>query len=291
MNHLADVTGLFLEPATGAIDDSLRDRLRDRLVSGIAPVVEGLPAGEPVVVSLPLLRRARARPDAPLLPEEPFVWKPAFAGVHLGLAVVDACVDGRFRHPDGGHRPGVRRGRGGVGANRVAHLPLGTVVRPAGPGGAGRGAGRGAWAGPLRSGRPSTGTASPASPGRGTRRPVDVPGGSGRSVLKARSELRVPLPGDPSAVARGGGRPADGAGLGVRRLPRGRLGRGAGLPGPGGRIALAVAARSPPGWWACGPMPASTPPWTWTTPCSTAAAERVIATVDAVVNARRSSGA
>lgn len=99
MTHAADATGVLLEPAGAALDDRLRDRLRERLAAGIVPIVERLPAGEPIVVTLPLLRRARAFPDAPLLPEEAFVWKPAFVRRSLGLAVVEACIEGRFPTP------------------------------------------------------------------------------------------------------------------------------------------------------------------------------------------------
>jgi hypothetical protein len=99
VTHAADVTGLLLEPAGGGFDDRLRDRSRDRLISGVVPIVERLPAGGSITVTLPLLRRARARPDAPLLPEEAFVWKPAFVRRSLGLAVVDACLEGRFPTP------------------------------------------------------------------------------------------------------------------------------------------------------------------------------------------------
>ena len=85
-------------PPAGALPEAIRSELRDRLRSGIAPVVERLPEGDQVVVTLPLLRRARIDPEGAAV-EEPFSWKPAFVRRSLGLAVVDACASGRFNSP------------------------------------------------------------------------------------------------------------------------------------------------------------------------------------------------
>lgn len=86
-------------PAGGRVDTSDLLRIRDRLDAALPPVVERLPPGEQLVMTLPLLRKAGAGPDLLARPEEPFVWKPAFVRRSLGLAVVDACVSGRFRTP------------------------------------------------------------------------------------------------------------------------------------------------------------------------------------------------
>ncbi len=86
-------------PAGPRVDDSELVQFRHRLSAALPPVVERLPAGQQVVMTLPLLRRARSRPEQLAQPEEPFVWKPAFVRRSLGLAVVDACVSGRFRTP------------------------------------------------------------------------------------------------------------------------------------------------------------------------------------------------
>ena len=51
------------------------------------------------VVDLPLLRRRRSHPERLVAPEEPFAWRPAFVRRSLGLAVVEACARGRFRSP------------------------------------------------------------------------------------------------------------------------------------------------------------------------------------------------
>ncbi len=65
----------------------------------LGPLAAALPAGDPVVVGLPLLRRARMRPETLADPEEPFAWRPVFVRRSLGLAVVEACARGRFRTP------------------------------------------------------------------------------------------------------------------------------------------------------------------------------------------------
>jgi hypothetical protein len=81
------------------LGDGIRARLRDRLISGIASVSEGMPRGDHVVVSSNLLRLARTRPASLTLPEESFVWKPVFVLRSLGLAVVEGCLTGRFATP------------------------------------------------------------------------------------------------------------------------------------------------------------------------------------------------
>jgi hypothetical protein len=95
----AERTWSLVAPATGEIGDAFGYHLLEHLVSGIAPMAERLVPGEPVVVTLPLLRQARTRPESLATAEEPFAWKPAFVRRSLGLAAVDACLDGRFRTP------------------------------------------------------------------------------------------------------------------------------------------------------------------------------------------------
>jgi len=81
------------------LGDGIRARLRDLLISGIASVAAGIPRGDHVVVTSNLLRLARTRPGSLTLPEEGFVWKPVFVRRSLGLAVVEACLTGRFATP------------------------------------------------------------------------------------------------------------------------------------------------------------------------------------------------
>jgi len=92
-------TAALTGPPLAPVASTVREELRDRLVEGVGAAVAPLPADDPVVVTLPLLRRARARPDLLASAEEPFAWRPAFVRRSLGLAVVDACADGRFRSP------------------------------------------------------------------------------------------------------------------------------------------------------------------------------------------------
>jgi hypothetical protein len=82
-----------------SVGDAARTRVRDGLVEGVASVVGTLAAGDPVEVTLPVLRRARSCPGSVGLPDAPFSWKPVFARRSLGLAAVRACADGRFRGP------------------------------------------------------------------------------------------------------------------------------------------------------------------------------------------------
>ena len=81
------------------LGDGIRARLRDRLISGIASVADRMPRGDHVVVTSNLLRLARTRPESLTSTEESFVWKPVFVRRSLGLAVVDACLTGRFATP------------------------------------------------------------------------------------------------------------------------------------------------------------------------------------------------
>jgi hypothetical protein len=97
VSRSAELTGALLAPSTTHVSDDERAMVRDRLVDGIAPVADRLAVGTQVEITLALLRRARSHPDALTHPEDPFVWKPAFVRRSLGLAMVNACLDGRYR--------------------------------------------------------------------------------------------------------------------------------------------------------------------------------------------------
>ena len=99
MSAGGDRTRALTAPPTTSVGRTGRVALRHRLLDGLGESVAPLPAGDPVVVTLPLLRWARTRPDSLGTPEQPFAWRPAFVRRSLGLAVVDACADGRFRSP------------------------------------------------------------------------------------------------------------------------------------------------------------------------------------------------
>lgn len=92
-------TRALVAPAAALVDMAARTALRSRLVHRLGPLVAPLPPNDPVVVSLPVLRQARARPESLGAPEEPFGWRPAFVRRSLGLAVVEASALGRFRTP------------------------------------------------------------------------------------------------------------------------------------------------------------------------------------------------
>ncbi len=99
MTTVGERTRALLAPAPPPIGDDFRAGVRTDLVTRLGPLVAGLPSGDPVVMGLPLLRRARMRPETLAEPEEPFAWRPVFVRRSLGLAVVEACVGGRFRTP------------------------------------------------------------------------------------------------------------------------------------------------------------------------------------------------
>lgn len=99
MKRTTELTRALSAPPLATVDEDCRRRLRRRLTSGIAGSVVGMPPGWQVELTMPLLRRAMARPDRLTTPEEPFAWKPVFVRRSLGLAVVDACAKDRFRSP------------------------------------------------------------------------------------------------------------------------------------------------------------------------------------------------
>ncbi|HEX7459936.1 MAG TPA: hypothetical protein VF279_04845, partial [Acidimicrobiales bacterium] len=94
----AATAGLVAAPVHDLRGDAV-ERVRSRLEAGIADAASGLPAGAPLEVGLPLLRRARYRPELLGLPDEPFAWKPTFVRRSLGLEIVRACTEGRYRGP------------------------------------------------------------------------------------------------------------------------------------------------------------------------------------------------
>jgi hypothetical protein len=73
--------------------------VRQQLLRAVPALVEGLPIGAQMVITVPLLRQALRNPEALAEPEEPFAWKPAFVRRSLGLAAVDACFRRRFSTP------------------------------------------------------------------------------------------------------------------------------------------------------------------------------------------------
>ena len=99
MMRAGDLTGVALSPAGVTIDDSVRAEIRQRLIARIGPLVEPTAPGRPIVVTLALLRQARTRVESLGEPEDPFAWKPIFVRRSLGLAIVAACANGRFRSP------------------------------------------------------------------------------------------------------------------------------------------------------------------------------------------------
>jgi hypothetical protein len=99
MTSVRERTLALVAPVPPLIGDDFRVGVRTDLVARLGALVAPLSPGDPVVVGLPLLRRARTRPETLAEPEEPFAWRPVFVRRSLGLAVVDACARGRFRTP------------------------------------------------------------------------------------------------------------------------------------------------------------------------------------------------
>jgi hypothetical protein len=93
------LTSDLLAPARTCIDGSVRQDVRDRLLSAVPPLVEDLPAGEQVVITLPVLRQARQGVDITLGSDQPFAWKPTFVRRSLGLAAIESCLQHRHATP------------------------------------------------------------------------------------------------------------------------------------------------------------------------------------------------
>jgi len=96
---VGDRTRQLVAPVTTPVPEAARRHLGQQLASRLGSLVDPLPAGGPVVVTLPVLRQARQRPESLADTEEPFAWRPIFVRRSLGLAVVEACARGRFRTP------------------------------------------------------------------------------------------------------------------------------------------------------------------------------------------------
>lgn len=94
-----ELSRAIVAPTVAVIHDAERERVRQRLVDGVARLVGRLPDGERLELTLPTLRRALAHPELLLGTGQPFTWQPKFVRRSLGLAVVRACVEGRFRSP------------------------------------------------------------------------------------------------------------------------------------------------------------------------------------------------
>jgi hypothetical protein len=95
----ATVARTLTAAPVSTVDTDALAALRTGLVDGVRGSVGDLPPGGLIEIDLPVLRRARFRPETLGAPQAPFTWKPAFARRSLGLAAVRACADGRFRAP------------------------------------------------------------------------------------------------------------------------------------------------------------------------------------------------
>ncbi len=93
------LTSELLAPAHACIDAPARQGVRDRLLSAVPPLVEQLPAGEQVAITLPVLRRASQGLDITSSSDQPFAWKPAFVRRSLGLAAIESCLQHRHGTP------------------------------------------------------------------------------------------------------------------------------------------------------------------------------------------------
>jgi hypothetical protein len=93
------LTRSLLAPPTTSVTDRVRGEVRDRLVTGVVPWAEQLAPGAHLEVNLAVLRQVRAHPETVTRPDPVFAWKPVFVRRSLGLGVVQACIDGRFRTP------------------------------------------------------------------------------------------------------------------------------------------------------------------------------------------------
>jgi hypothetical protein len=96
---VGDRTRALVAPASIRIAPGFRAAVRADLVTRLGPLVAPLAPGDPLVVDSPLLRQARTRPEMLTGPQEPFAWRPVYVRRSLGLAVVDACARGRFPTP------------------------------------------------------------------------------------------------------------------------------------------------------------------------------------------------
>jgi hypothetical protein len=99
MSSPEELTRSLLAPPTTSVADRMWGEVRDRLLAGVVPRAEQLAPGAPLEINLAMLRQVRSHPETVTRPDPVFAWKPVFVRRSLGLAVVQACVDGRFRTP------------------------------------------------------------------------------------------------------------------------------------------------------------------------------------------------
>ncbi len=99
MTTVGDRTRRLLAPPPNPVPEAARRHLHQQLASELGSIVAPLSASDPVVVTLPVLRQARLRPDSLGEAVEAFAWRPIFVRRSLGLAVVEACAGGQFRTP------------------------------------------------------------------------------------------------------------------------------------------------------------------------------------------------
>ena len=93
------ITEVLLAVPSGPLGSEVRSRVRDRLVEGISRTVADLPPGGLVEVTLPVLRRARRRPDTEGTVDPTFAWKPAFARRSQGTACPNRRGSARSEAP------------------------------------------------------------------------------------------------------------------------------------------------------------------------------------------------
>jgi hypothetical protein len=93
------LTRSLLAPPTTSVTDRVRGEVRDRLLAGVVPRAEQLAPGAHLEINLALLRQVRSHPETVTRPDPAFAWKPVFVRRSLGLAAVQACIDGTFRTP------------------------------------------------------------------------------------------------------------------------------------------------------------------------------------------------
>jgi hypothetical protein len=99
MSTAAEVTDSIIRPPTALLGPEAAARARQRLSQEVPALVDRLPSGDQVVVSLAQLRRLGSDPTPGAGVEDPFAWKPRFVRRSLGLAAIGACLDGRARSP------------------------------------------------------------------------------------------------------------------------------------------------------------------------------------------------
>ncbi len=98
MSRAAELTVAVTAPPRTAVPRSRIETLRARLATALGSVADEVPHWNPLVVTLPLLCRARASSGALSLRRGGFAWSPFFVRRTLGGAIVDECLR-RHRSP------------------------------------------------------------------------------------------------------------------------------------------------------------------------------------------------